>query len=146
MKTDYRAIRSLCVLLLLVCVVAGCGQDNPLNRQPISGTVTLDGQLLKQGRIEFTPVAAKGATKSGDVITDGKYELVAEKGLPPGKYIVRITAVEGGGTVDASQPPGPGGGEAGKDLIPPKYNTQSKEEVTVVEGQSEPLDFKLTTK
>ncbi len=146
MKTNYRALRSLCVLLLLTCVVAGCGQDNPLNRQAISGTVTLDGQLLKQGRIEFTPVAAKDATKSGGVITDGKYELAAEKGLPPGKYIVRITAVEGGGTADASQPPGPGAGSAGKDLIPPKYNTQSKEEVTVVDGQSEPLDFKLTSK
>ena len=77
--------------VFVVCMFAGCGPDNPLDRQAISGMVTFDGKPLPHGSISFEPSQSGGVT-SGATVTNGQYDIVAHKGLPSGRYLVRINA------------------------------------------------------
>ncbi len=91
-RMKYQQIWALCGVLLLVMSSPGCGKhDDPLNRQAISGSVTLDGQPLQQGTISFLPLEKKD-TSGGATITSGKYSVAREQGLAPGKYKVMISA------------------------------------------------------
>lgn len=133
-------------LLLVWCLgalawICGCGAD-PLGRQPVSGKVTLDGAPLEKGSIGFQPVEG-GITSSGAVIAQGAYTISREKGLPPGKYRVVINAIKPG-TGQVELPPGgmPGDeveGKPAEELIPPEWNTESKQFVEV--SSSAPAEF-----
>jgi hypothetical protein len=85
----------------LTCV-AGCGG---VKRIPVSGTVTLDGQPLDGGYLEFTPNAAKGNTHKVSCtspIKDGHYNLETNaitrsdsgQGVPLGWYKVTFAMLE----------------------------------------------------
>ncbi len=130
---------------LLVLGIAGCGNDLG-NRQEISGVVTLGGQPLDGGAIEFTPLEiphSDGAqTKSGAPIMQGKYIIPAGQGLVPGKYRVRITAGTPTPQAAPGELPGPTFGPPSKERIPADYNTQSQLEATVTSGRNE-FDFQI---
>ena len=79
-------------LLCLVCL--GCGSSDGLNRRAISGKVTVDGVAIPNGSVSFEPLST-GGVGSGAVISDGKYSISKADGLPPGKYLVRITGDDG---------------------------------------------------
>ena len=85
------------------------------------------------------------SVKSGAPIIKGKYTMPADQGLTPGKYKVMITA--GDGRTPADSPdgmPGPTGANIiSKDRIPPEYNTNSKQEVTVTDKGPNNFDFKI---
>ena len=138
-------VRFCCAGWLLLAALAGCGPGNPLGRKAISGKVTLDGKPLEQGNIAFQPLAAKG-TSTGGVIASGSYSIKTDKGLPPGKYRVRINAAAAASPVDPNQPPGPAAAPAASPLIPPKYNTQSQLECEVTEARPNQFDFDLYSK
>src|SRR6187402_3508457 len=80
-------------------VMTGCGGD-PLGRQPISGTVSIDGAPVEKGNIAFTPVDT-APTSTGGTIEAGKFSFERSKGLPAGKYRVKVNAPKPGtgGTV-----------------------------------------------
>ena len=142
----YRAIGPLCLIVLWMGLGTGCGPGNPLNRLPISGEVKLDGVPLDQGTIQFTPEGKEGVG-TGDLITNGTYSLPAEKGLPVGKYRVRITAPEGGEAgINPNEPPGPTTGQPARDRIPPEYNTQSEIVVEVTAGGPNEFSYDIQTK
>jgi hypothetical protein len=65
-----------CALLVALVSVAGCGG---IKRIPTSGTVTLDGQPMTEGVLQFIPDASKGnnlrVTCSGP-ISNGRWNLV----------------------------------------------------------------------
>lgn len=133
-------------VLLLTSTLLGCGK-NPLGRQQVGGSVTLDGKPVAQGSIGFEP-QQPGGVGSGAMIRDGAYAIAESKGLPPGKYRVRISAADLGGEQQAgalSAPPGSAPPRARKNLIPPKYNSQSELTVEVVDGNNR-FDFDLTSK
>lgn len=134
---------ALCWLLLVA--MAGCGGSNPLGRQAVSGTVTLDGAPLDSGSIEFTPLEGSGIA-SGAVIAAGKYEIPAESGLPPGKY--RVSIVD-----NPPAPPLPPGHMPGDDLppqpkprVPAAWNRNSTQQIEVTEKGPNQFDFHITTK
>ena len=115
---------SLCLLVM------GCTDSNPLNRQAVTGEIMLEGAPLTDGSIEFSPVAE--GTASGAVIQAGKFAIPAEKGLPPGDYLVRISAYN----EDAEPIELPGeSNKIAEELIPAKYNTESEITFTVEAGQ-----------
>ncbi len=133
------ACRSAAVLLLAI-LVSGCGQGTG-GRLEISGTVRFQGAPLKAGTIEFASADAKQLT--GSTITDGKYSVPADKGLPPGKYTVRISAAQDSGAAPTG-PPGPESmTQQAKALIPPQYNVESTLSAEVTEGGSNAFDFDL---
>jgi hypothetical protein len=118
----------LCVLGLLV----GCAAK-PVK---VSGTVELDGQPLKEGKI--TLLGEGGATPEGPFdIKDGKFEGEAK----PGKKRVEIRAYKmgqptkmGDKVIEASP----------ENYLPAEYNTESKLTTEIgADGALNPSSFKV---
>ena len=116
--------------------VVGCG-DGRVKRVPISGKITIDGEPLTFGTIQFFPVK-EGRMGKGSVKPDGSYAVdYYEKGdgLPKGEFKVRILA-----------------GEYVSDTrlrwhAPKKYSKRATSGLTgTIDGETESLDFELTWK
>lgn len=129
--------------VLTAMTFAGCGGASTGGRIPISGEVQLDGQPLDQGAIHFEPsVEEKVKVDTGAVITNGKYQLTAEHGLVPGKYIVSITSsTKDTRTADQIMQAGPAT-EPPKERIAAKFNAQTTLNVDVKPGTNK-FDFKV---
>ncbi len=137
-----RHLQTLLVVLLAAGLLLGCGSKNPLNRQAVSGRITLDGVALDQGTIEFSP-KQEGSTSSGALIANGSYEIEELKGLPPGEYLVRIFSAEAQEGPPPEEPPGPMTGPPPKERIPANYNVQSDVVVKVIDGEPAIFDFDI---
>ena len=85
------AVATLVGGLVLMPAVTGCGGTG---RVPVSGKVTLDGQPLEHGLINFRPSQGNAGPGSGGVVNEGRFEIPADKGLRPGSYKVSITALK----------------------------------------------------
>lgn len=120
------------VLGALLFLVTGCGTNDPLGRRAVNGTVTLDGTSLASGTISFQPTE-QGTTSSGAAISDGKYSISRDKGLPKGKYRVVINAIKPGTgmTLPAGKMPGEEVGTPPVEWIPPEWNSKSQQIVEV---------------
>lgn len=124
------------VALTLSMVGCGSGEEGPA-KYKVWGTVSFNGENVKEGLITFTPVEGGKGPEAGP-IKDGKYSFRAKGG----KQKVSITAsreVPGktesdfkGGTVPVREA-----------YIPEKYNNNTELVVEVKKGGSE-HDFKLT--
>lgn len=119
--------------------LAGCSSEP--TAIPVYGTVTLHGQPLDQGSIQFTPLDEKNLM-SGGQIAEGKYSLPAEQGLSEGTYLVSITSSEGGLAVDRNEPPGESTVTA-KERIPADFNTNSRQEVEVKKSGENSFVFNI---
>ncbi len=137
-----RHLHYLLAALFAAGLLLGCADDNPLNRQAVSGQITLDGVPLDQGTIEFSP-QEKGSTSSGALIKDGNYEIEELKGLPPGEYLVRIFSAEAQEGPVPEGPPGPMTGPAPKERIPAEYNAESDKVVEVSADEPAEFDFNI---
>jgi len=145
-------LRSLWMLCFAVALTApGCGGSSgkKIDRQSISGSVTLDGAPLDQGTIRFEPMSdVKEKTAAGSLIQAGRYAISAAEGLPPGKYIVSISAVEGAASTPAADPQDAMNAAAKEtpkaDRIPAKYNKNSELVVEIKSGSNQ-HDFPLTS-
>lgn len=126
----FRFIVGYCAVIAASLLLVGCTEADPLNRQAVTGTVSLNGAPLAKASIEFSP---KGSgNPSGASIEDGKFEMPAERGLAPGTYIVRVNASDG----QAAPVEVPGESNVlAKELIPAEFNTDSKTEFTVKAGE-----------
>lgn len=80
------------VLMLGALCALGCGDGG---RAYVSGVVTLDGQPVPRGTVQFIP-AGDTETATAKIGADGRYSLRSDDrdGLPPGKYRVRFDARE----------------------------------------------------
>lgn len=143
----------ICLAVIVVCTLYGCGTGNPLGRQAISGNVTLDGAPLDRGTIQFSPRRSSGGVGSGAVIDGGTYTLPAEKGLPPGEYLVRLFSAESveapvpaAPPTESDLPPGFRPTKTGKERIPARYNVQSDLFVIVTTDGPNRFDFDIQTK
>ena len=131
--------------LVVAAGVAGCGPANPRDRLPVSGTVTLDGAPLDQGSIQFRPYEREDGVGSGAMIKNGKYEIPVLKGLPVGKYRVRINSARAD---ESALPPESGGFMAGRptvERIPAKYNRNSEEIIEVTAGGPNEFNYEIVT-
>ena len=105
--------------------------------------MTLGGELLDQGTIEFAPQGAAGVG-SGAVIRNGVYEIPTRNGLPPGTYLVRIYSSDKEATEPQEpSPPGPTNAPPAKQRIPAAYNTQSDRTVEVTADGPNRFDFDI---
>jgi hypothetical protein len=139
----------LCVVALALCGVSvllnGCGSDG-LGRQPIAGTVNLDGAPLEKGTVNFHPVDATTKTATGGPITGGKFSFDRQQGLAAGKYRVTVNAPKpgtGGKAVEGALPGDPI--EPPVELIPAEWNTNSSQIVEVKSGANE-FNFDIKSK
>jgi len=130
-------------LLLSACALAalvGAGCSPGAKTGTVSGQVTLDGQPLKEGRIQFIPVAGDSPT-AGATIKDGKFS--AE--VPLAKMRVEINANKVIGKRKAYDTPESPVFDEVAELIPPKYNVNSQETLEVKSGSQE-VKYELKSK
>jgi hypothetical protein len=114
--------------------VLGCSADDELPRQSISGQIKLDDKLLPKGIVHFYPrgpVGSRPAVVGGAMIRNGRFSIPHDLGLIPGNYRVAVFAsVTNDKRNDKDKGPGKGR-TAEKEIIPPKYNSQSELEIEV---------------
>ena len=78
--TEAKEFRTTILLagLAALIMVAGCTRGD--GRQRVTGRVTLDGQPLGDGAINFRPAPGLTANSSGGPIKAGQFELPADRG------------------------------------------------------------------
>ena len=120
--------------------------EDALPREAISGTVTLDGQPLPKGTIQFRPASQAEATASGGMIDEGRFALPRGEGLVLGKYRVQIDSREDtGAPLAGGELPGAPVVSKKKPaaLIPARYNTKSELTAEVKSGGPNDFPFDL---
>jgi hypothetical protein len=117
-------------------MLTGCGDNK---RASVWGKVTLDGQPLDQGVIEFFPAGDNTGPSAGGTIENGQYEVASAKGVAVGTNKVTISSVQKTGrsiqSKDAVH-------EERLEAIPPRYNFESELTRDVQPGDNE-LNFEL---
>lgn len=128
-------------LLLVSLTVLPSGCDNGEGYQAVSGSVTFQGEPLKEGTIQFFTTGERPAPYAGAAISQGKYKVPKDHGLKPGKYLVTISSTEkvantkkGGSSLNPF---------LARERIPSKYNTKSTLGVEVRVGERGQFDFDL---
>jgi len=138
---------SLLPMAVAGLMAIGCsgevGDDKP--REPVSGKVTLDGQPLPEGVILFAPAGSDsaGASATGK-ITNGEFSIPRVEGPVPGSYKVSISHTdqpEGRVKIELKKK-GKTTAKT-KELIPARYNSQTKLTVEIPKGGKSELDFSL---
>jgi hypothetical protein len=126
--------------LLMLGVVAGCSGVKK-DEVEVTGNVTIDGQPIPQGVVQF--IATDGQTPTGGgVIKDGKY--VAK--VPPGEKTVLILGTKVVGQVPESKDmPGSRMVDKVETVTPPQYNAEhlTPLKATITDSQAG-VDFALT--
>jgi hypothetical protein len=124
---------------LFVAASLGCGGDSS-GRQAVSGKITLKGQLLDEGTINFS-ARPPGEGFAGALIQKGEYSIPAEQGLLPGSYEVRISSPEKGSEQVAEAPgiPGP----PAQDRVPAAYNAATTLSFDVKTGDDNHYNFDI---
>jgi hypothetical protein len=132
---------------MLALASSGCeGRSDDLPREGVSGSVTMDGQPLAKGTIQFAPTSDKIPTTITAGINDGKYSVPHTEGLVPGTYKVAISSFnEVAETPEPHHAPGKVG-PAPKNLIPKQFNTASTLTAEVKGGEANTFDFEITKK
>jgi hypothetical protein len=131
-------------MILFLAVTVGCDSGDGLNRQAISGTVTLDGQPLSGGAILFEPATNESGTAVGATIRQGAFAISRKEGPVPGPYRVRIYSSS------ATQVP-PTVGQTERtprpmvERLPPRYNTQTELNADIIAGRTNHHRFDLSS-
>lgn len=112
---------------LLLVSLCGCGGSTEAT---VSGTVTADGELLKEGLIRFEPTDPKLRPVDAP-ITDGKYTVA----VAPGEAKVSIRANKVTGKAKMYDTPDSPVVETVVEAIDPQFNDKSTLKVTVTPGQ-----------
>lgn len=139
-----------CALLAVLVSVAGCGG---IRRIPTAGTVTLDGQPLTEGVLQFIPDASKGTNyrvSCSGPISNGRWNLVTSgmeradtgTGAPVGWFKVIYTLPNEG-----SKAPGASGTAAPK--VAAKYRREDTTPIVIELTEPPPAEgykIELTSK
>lgn len=138
----------LCFVVSLL-TTSGCGgSPGRATGEAVEGTVTLDGNPLDQGRIQFKPEDPKALFAYADIVA-GKYSISQALGPQAGKYRVEINSPEGGPIVPSTDPakameqasaPPP------KERIPARYNATSELTADIKSGSPNANNFDLSSK
>lgn len=77
-------------MLSAIAALAGCSQRGLSGeRQPVTGTLTLDGKPVEIAVVEFSQNTDKGEVQAV-VVRDGRFSLEGPSGLPAGRYSVAV--------------------------------------------------------
>jgi hypothetical protein len=119
--------RWLGLVVVLACI--GCNSSE----SSVSGSVTVDGQPLKEGDIIFEPADGQGSPAAGKIV-DGKYSIK----IAPGNKKVRINASR-----PAKKPDPVMGAAARESMIAKEFNEQSTLTADVKGGKQEGVNFEV---
>ena len=132
--------RRLMLAMLIALLVTGCGDSGP--GAQATGTVTLDGQPLTSGVINFLPTDGQGAS-AGAEIKDGSFTLE----LPPGEKMVAIVSEKVvGQKLRSPNDPKSEKFNVTKQIIPDRFNSRTELKATIQEGDNQNVAFTITSK
>jgi hypothetical protein len=82
------------------------------------------------------------------MIQNGQFDVPQEKGLPPGTYVVEISAPDTKGplVVHKSAPGEPALPPTARERIPPEYNSKSKQTIEVTADGDNHFDFDIRSR
>jgi hypothetical protein len=134
--------------LVLTVACTGCNRS-PFDRVPVSGVVTLDGQPLAGGIVNFQPIVVGNGVNGGPGSTartgpDGRYTLATIRGEPGavvGKHRVKIYSFN----AETAKRTGNGGAPE-RERVPPRYNYHSTLTFDVPVAGTDKADFSLEAK
>ncbi|PHX63987.1 MAG: hypothetical protein CK551_03185 [Planctomycetaceae bacterium] len=128
------------VVIIALYFISGCSSEK--QRLPIQGEITFKGQPVTEGSIQFHPLVPTEGYLEGAMIEAGRYKILAQKGLLPGKYQVLVSAPDyKGKKPDPSS--APGAVYQSKELFPEIYNTKSTLNIEVTAQGPNNFDFHL---
>jgi hypothetical protein len=135
-----QSLRRLLIFLALIILSgsAGCGGSSA--KGTVNGTVTLDGQPLKEGTVRFVPVDGKTPTADG-IVRDGKFTAA----VPVGEMRVEFSAPKVTGRHKMYDTPDSPMVDDVVELIPDRFNIQSELKIMVRPG-SQDETFSLQSK
>jgi hypothetical protein len=136
------------IALAGLLAAAGCGKP-PYEVAPVSGTVKLNGKALAGAWVHFAPRAEQGKpdpgpTSHGQTDKDGRYTLHIRPERPGGVVgasRVYISLRSGGAAPGADVPDA--GGPRERELLPRRYNEETKLEFVVPAGGTTEANFDL---
>ena len=140
---------SFALFLAASGLMAGCsGSRDELPREPVSGTVMMDGQPLAEGAIQFTPAAGSGgpAISYTAPIENGEFSIPRADGLVPGSYKVSISAVPVKRDTRIEATIGKKKATPFKELIPAKYNSKTTLTEEIKRGGASGLKYEIRSK
>src|SRR5262245_45868279 len=127
------------VVAALACA-PGCGaNDGP---QAVSGSVTYRGKPLAHGTVTFLTTSGAPGPAAGALVTEGRFEVPAERGLGPGTYRVAISAPEPGGVLTREEKAA-GASPKARESLPAKYNAATELTAEVRVGGANRFEFNL---
>ena len=85
-------------------MAAGCGRPSRSLRQPLAGTVVIDGVPAFSGVISLSPRAGHAGPVASGPIQDGRYVFTAANGPTAGPYRAVICFVRDAAEARALQP------------------------------------------
>lgn len=131
------------LIVTVVGVLAGCGgSSDGLKREPVSGRVTLDGQVVGKGEITFAPTGG-GAPIAAALIENGSYTVERAHGPTLGPQLVRVWSKQPTGKKLPSDVDPGTFFEVTREVIPDRYNIKSELQAEVKEGGENLFDFAL---
>jgi hypothetical protein len=114
----------------LIAAVAGCSRSEP--RGEVSGEVHFNGHPVEAGMVSFESLEFRASPRNVAIVK-GEYRTDQKLALKPGKYRVRLSAVD----KSKNRQPEPENVNALVDfipLLPQTWNVQSKLEVEIKPG------------
>ncbi|OWK45482.1 hypothetical protein [Fimbriiglobus ruber] len=126
-RTFYPGVGFALVWALAPLVLVGCGARTT----SVSGTVSLDGKPLDQGKITFRGEDRDAQPRTGE-IKAGKYQCDA----PVGHVRVEVEAFQAIAKGEAT-------GMGQRNYIPEKYNARTELTADVVAGKPQEFNFDL---
>jgi hypothetical protein len=137
MLPHYRIARI--VALAVATLTVGCGGSD-LDRIPVAGRVTFNGEAVAKGQIRFIPQSGTKGPVTVEPINEGQYATDKTGGVPIGSHRVEIRGYDA--HEYATAPTGPGSPPI-KQLLPAKYNTASELSATLDPNSDHELNFEL---
>ena len=131
-------LRSVALAYLLLVLIVGCGPRGPKTYE-VSGKVTLDGEPVADGEIQFRDPSRQSQSWAGKIV-DGQYTMQSTEG---NKRVEIIATREIQLGADAPS----GEGTANFEMyIPKEYNSNSTLTAEVTSSGNNTFDFELNSK
>ena len=139
-------VKSLVLATTTLWCFAGCGGPK-YELAPVSGIVTLDGEPLVNGVVNFQPKVQKGMPNApgsvGRTDATGRFHLITihdEPGASPGRHKVKIYSYSPETPLETDEDTGPS-----VERVPERYNYATRLLFEVPNEGTEQANFDLTT-
>lgn len=144
-------------ILLSVLFLIGCGQKNPYDTTPVTGTVLVDGKAMEGVSVMFAPTTGEGQAAGGMTDAQGRFTLTVG-GAPVGSgalegeyYVTFIKQEMEGQGLNFEEYKAKFGDRAPQTvhIIPEKYSDAKEsgvDPVRVEKGKKNDFPFSISTK